>query len=317
MRYLARRLASLVPVLFAVTFLSYLLLDLLPADPAIAILGPNATEEAVAEVREELGLDAPLPVRYARWVGDVASGDLGRSYLNGQPVAEGLRQRLPVSVELLVGSQALALALAVPLGIAAGRRPGGVLDRVSSGTAFGLLAIPNFIFAVLLVYVFALQLGWLPATGLPKFGEDPGGHIRSLVLPVVSLAAAELAVYMRLLRTDVIATLQESYVLNARAKGLPGWYLLLRHVLRPSSFSLLTVVGLNMGRLIGGTVVVETIFALPGMGSYAIQSIFSRDYVVVQGFVVVVAVGYVLVNFAVDVLYATLDPRIRHARANA
>jgi peptide/nickel transport system permease protein len=315
MRYLLRRFVSLVPVLFAVTFLYYLLLDLLPTDPAIAILGPIAPEEAVAELRDELGLDAPLPVRYVRWVGDVATGDLGRSYLNGQPVAEGLAQRLPVTLELLVASQVLALAVAVPLGVAGGHRPDGWLDRISGGTAFGLLAVPNFVFAVLLVYVFALQLGWFPATGLPKFGEDPAGHIRSLVLPVVSLATAELAVYMRLVRTELITTLQEDYILSARAKGLPGWRVLLRHALRPSSFSLLTVVGLNLGRLVGGTVVVETIFALPGMGNYAVQAIFSRDYVVVQGFVVVVAVGYVLVNLVVDLLYAVLDPRIRHERA--
>lgn len=316
MRFLIRRLALLLPVLFVVTFFSYLLLDLLPGDPTISILGPNATEERVAELRQELRLDDPLPVRYVRWMGDLVQGDLGRSYLNRQPVAEALSQRIGVSLELLVASQVIALTIAVPLAIAAARRPGSILDRVSTAGAFGFLAIPNFVLAVILVFVFAVRLGWFPSTGLPPFSRDPSAHLQSLVLPAFSLAMAELAVYLRLLRTDMIATLQEDFILNARAKGMPGWYILLRHAFRPSSFSLLTVMGLNMGRLIGGALIVEIIFALPGMGSLAVQSIFSRDYLVVQGFVVVVAVGYVLINFVVDMIYALLDPRIRHARAH-
>ena len=317
MRFLIRRVALLLPVLFVVTFFSYLLLDLLPSDPTIAILGPNATEEKVAELREELNLNDPLPVRYVTWLGDLAQGDLGRSYLNRQPVAEALKQRIGVSLELLLASQVIALSIAVPLAIAAARRPGSLLDRISTAGAFGFLAIPNFVLAVILVFVFAVRLGWFPATGLPPFSRDPGAHLQALVLPAFSLAMAELAVYLRLLRTDMIATLQEDFILNARAKGLPGWYILMRHAFRPSSFSLLTVMGLNMGRLIGGALIIELIFALPGMGSLAVQSIFSRDYLVVQGFVVVVAVGYVLINFIVDMIYALLDPRIRHARANA
>jgi len=317
MRFLIRRLALLLPVLFVVTFFSYLLLDLLPADPTIAILGPNATEEKVAELREELNLNDPLPVRYVSWLGDLVQGDLGRSYLNNQPVADAIKQRIGLSLELLLASQVIALGISVPLAIMAARRPGGILDRVSTAGAFGFLAIPNFVLAVLLVFIFAVRLDWLPATGLPPFSEDPGEHFRSLILPAVSLAMAELAVYMRLLRTDMIATLQEDFILNARAKGMPGWYILLRHAFRPSSFSLITVAGLNMGRLIGGALIIELIFALPGMGSLAVQSIFSRDYLVVQGFVVVVAVGYVLMNFIVDMLYAILDPRIRHARAHS
>jgi peptide/nickel transport system permease protein len=317
MRFLIRRLALLLPVLFAVTAFSYLLLDLLPGDPALNILGPQATEENIVELRKDLNLDDPLPVRYVRWLGDIAHGDLGRSYFNHQPVTEALRQRIGISVELLIASQILALGLAVPLAIMAARRPGGMLDRASTGGAFLFLGIPNFVLGVILVFVFAVRLGWFPSTGLPPFSEDPGEHFRSLFLPAVSLAMAELAVYLRLLRTDMIATLQEDFILNARAKGMPGWYILLRHAFRPSSFSLLTVIGLNFGRLIGGALIIEVIFALPGMGSLAAQSIYSRDYLMVQGFVVIVAVGYVLINFAVDLLYAVLDPRIRHARAHS
>jgi peptide/nickel transport system permease protein len=317
MGFLAKRVARLLAVLFVVTFFSYLLLDLLPSDPTVTILGPNATDEAVADLRAELNLDDPLPVRYVAWVGDLLHGDLGESYLTGQPVSEAIGQRIGVSLELLIASQVLALIIAVPLAFMAARRPGGRLDRVSTASAFGFIAIPNFVLAILLVFVFAVRLNWLPATGFPPFSEDPAEHLRSLILPAVSLAMASLAVYLRVLRADMIATLQEDYILNARAKGIPSWYILLRHAFRPSSFSLLTVVGLSVGELIGGAVIVELIFAMPGMGSLAVQSIFSRDYLVVQGFVVVVAVAYVLTNFAIDMLYAVLDPRIRHATAQA
>jgi peptide/nickel transport system permease protein len=181
--------------------------------------------------------------------------------------------------------------------------------------AFGFLAVPNFIVGVVLVLVFAVQLGWVPATGYTPFFDSPFENLRAMILPAVTLALAELATYMRLLRTDLITTLQEDFITMARAKGLSSWRILLRHALRPSSFSLVTVAGLNIGRLIGGTVIVEFIFALPGIGALAVGSIFSKDYLVVQGTVLVIALGYVLVNFAVDLLYASIDPRVRHAAA--
>jgi peptide/nickel transport system permease protein len=313
-RFLGQRALRLLPVLFVVTFFSYVLLDLLPGDPAVQRLGQNATAETVAELREELGLDAPLPVRYVRWVGDALQGDLGSSFVNGQPVAEALSQRAGVTIELLVISQLIALGVAVPLAIGAARRPGRAFDRLTSGTAFAFMAVPDFILAVIFVLIFAVHLGWFPATGLPPFGESAFEHIRSLVLPTVSLALGSMATYLRVLRTELITTLQEDFVLNARARGLPDRWILLRHALRPSSISLTTVAGLITGALIGGTLIIEVIFVLPGMGSLAVQAIHGRDYPVVQGFVVVIGVGYVLLNFAVDALYAVLDPRIRDAK---
>lgn len=315
-RFLAKRVLQLVPVLFAVSALSFLLLNLLPGDPTIAILGPSATEENRTALREELGLNDPLPTRYANWVADSVTGDLGKSYVSNQPTLEALRQRLPVTLELLLLSQILALGIAGPLAILAALRPNGWLDRVSTGGAFGLLAVPNFMLGVVLIYVFAVQLGWFPATGYTRFADDPAENLRSLVLPAVTLGVAELAVYLRLLRTDLIATLQEDYIAMAKAKGLPTARILLRHALRPSTFSLVTVAGLNLGRLIGGAFVVEYLFALPGIGSLTVESIFKRDYVVVQGTVLLVAVAYVLANFFVDLLYGILDPRVRHARAS-
>lgn len=305
------------PVLFAVSAMSFLLLNLLPGDPTIAILGPSATEENVAKLRHELDLDKPLPVRYVTWLGHSVTGDLGKSYVSDQPTAEAIKQRLPVTLELLLLSQLLALLVAVPLAIFAATKPNGLLDRLSTSTAFGFLAVPNFMLGVLLIYVFAVRLRWFPATGYSRFSESPIENLRSMALPAFTLGVAELAVYLRLLRTDLIATLQEDFITMAQAKGLPRWQILLRHALRPSTFSLVTVAGLNLGRLIGGAFVVEYLFALPGIGSLAVESIFKRDYIVVQGTVLLVAVAYVLANFFVDLLYGFLDPRVRHARAAA
>jgi peptide/nickel transport system permease protein len=316
-RFFARKLVQLIPVLFAVSALSFLLLNLLPGDPAISILGPSATKESVAKLRHELELDKPLPVRYVRWVGHSATGDLGRSYVSGQPTLEAIKQRMPVTLELLVLSQLLALVVSVPLAILAAMKPNGLLDRVSTSAAFGLLAVPNFVLALVLIFIFAVKFHLFPATGYTPLTANPVQNLRSLALPSITLGVAEMAVYIRLLRTDLIATLQEDFIAMAKAKGLPSRRIMLRHALRPSTFSLVTVAGLNLGRLIGGTFIVEVLFALPGIGALTVASIFQRDYTVVQGTVLLVAVGYVLANFFVDLLYGILDPRVRHARAAA
>jgi peptide/nickel transport system permease protein len=190
-----------------------------------------------------------------------------------------------------------------------------LLDRISTGVSFGFLALPPYIVGVVLVLLFAVTFHWFPATGYTPLTQNPFENLRSLLLPSITLALAELATYMRLLRADMIATLQEDFITMARAKGMPPWRILWLHAFRPSSFSLVTVVGLNFGRLIGGTFIVEILFALPGIGELTVQSIFSTDYLVVQGTVLLVAVGYVLVNFLVDLLYVVIDPRVRHAAA--
>jgi peptide/nickel transport system permease protein len=222
-----------------------------------------------------------------------------------------------VTLELLVYSQFIALVVAIPMGLIAAQRSGGIFDRVSTTVAFGLLSLPSFVVAIVLILIFAVKLGWFPAVGYVPFTENPAENIRDLFLPALSLAVAELAVYMRLLRTDLISTLQEDYITMAKAKGISSRRVLLRHAFRPSTFSLITVAGLNMGRLIGGAFVIEVIFALNGIGRYIYTGILSRDYIPVQGGVVVVAVAYVLINFCIDMLYAVIDPRIRHARAIA
>jgi peptide/nickel transport system permease protein len=317
LRFVRRKLIQLVAVLLAVTFLSFLLLNLLPGDPAVKLCAGAGGQECVDQKRAELNLDDPIPVRYVRWLGDTLSGDLGSSARNQQPVWEALTQRLPVTIELLIYSQLLALVVAIPLGLLAAQRAGGIFDRVSTTVLFGLLSVPNFMLALVLILIFPVTLGWFQATGYTAFSDDPLKSLGSLFLPALTLAVAEMAVYMRLLRTDLIATLQEDYITMAKAKGMPPHRVLLRHAFKPSSFSLVTVIGLNFGRLIGGTLIVEVIFGINGLGKYTVDGILGQDYIPVQGAVVVIAVGYVLINFAIDMLYAALDPRIRHARALA
>ncbi len=317
MRYIRQKVVQLAAVLLLVTFLTFLLLNLLPGGPETAALGIGADEQAQAEFREEQNLDDPLIVRYVDWLGGLLSGDLGDSLIANVPVTDLLSQRLPVTLQLMVYATFLALIISVPLGILTAYKADSMFDKSANTIAFGLLSLPNFIVGVLLVFLFSIRLGWLPATGSTPFGEDPVEHFRRMILPTIALAVGQIAVYMRLLRTDMISTLQEDFIGVARAKGMPTRRILLRHALRPSSFSLLTVVAINVGQLIGGTIVIERIFAIPGLGSLIVESIFRRDYLVVQGCIVIVAVGFVLVNFIVDVLYAVLDPRIRHARAIA
>lgn len=307
----AKKLGLLIVTLVAVSALTFALTSLLGGDPTTQILGPDASEESREEVRQDLRLDRPLPVRYGLWLGDVVTGDLGRSYRTNQPVAEAIIERAPVTFQ--IGGLALVMALvgAVPLGMLSAHRAGSRADKGITTATFGLLAIPNFMLSMGLIYLFALQFGWFPATGWEYFSEDPLASLRHTVLPALALATAELAVYTRLLRADMMSSLQEDYITMARAKGVPTRRILWRHALRPSSFSLMTVVGVQIGAIIGGAVVVEQLFAIPGIGRLLFDSVNQRDLITVQGVALVIAASYVVVNFAVDLLYTYLDPRIR------
>lgn len=308
------RLLHLSAVLLTVTLLTFLLLEWLPGDAAEALLGERATAEDVAALRAELGLDDPLPVRYARWLAGVATGDLGRSYRTGEPVAALLAERLPVSIELVLYAQALALAIAVPAAVLAARRRGGLFDRASAVGAFAAMSVPTYVYSLLLILVFALGVGWLPAAGYAPWSEGLASHARSLVLPAFALALVEASLYLRVLRHDLIAVLGSEYVLAARARGLPERRVLAVHALRPASFSLLTLVGLSTGNLIGGAVIVENAFALPGMGRMLADAVYARDVPVIQGAVLVIAALYVLVHALVELGYRALDPRLRVLR---
>jgi peptide/nickel transport system permease protein len=313
--YIGRRLLYLLPVLLAVTLLTFLIASLLPGDLAVAILGDQAEPDKVAALRAQLGLDQPIFWRYLHWLGGALQGDLGRSFRTGETVMGAIGARVPVSLELMIMAEIAGLAIGVPLGIFCAARQGSTIDRLLTGGAFGMLSVPAFLWAILLIYLFAVRLRLLPATGWVPFEEDPLGNLRSFVLPALTLALAEWPVLMRVLRSDMIATLQEDYIAMAKAKGLRPRRILLLHALKPSSLTLVTVTGINIGRLIGGAIIVETIFALPGIGRLLIGAIYTRDFIILQGVVLFVAIGFVLLNFAVDMLYAVLDPRIRHGRA--
>ncbi|HZQ57093.1 MAG TPA: ABC transporter permease [Acidimicrobiales bacterium] len=312
--WLAQKVVRLVVVLFAVSVLTFLLTSLLPGSPVNDILGPRASDPVLsARVRHDLHLNDTLPVRYEHWLGGVVRGNFGRAYNDNEKVTDIIRQRLPVTIELLLAAQLLSLAVAIPLALLSAYRAGSRLDRAITATSFGALSVPDFVIAIVLVFVLAVRAHWLPATGYTHLTDSVTGNLRSIALPTITLALPLSAVYTRLLRSDLIATLQEEYILMARAEGLPTRRILLRHALRPSSFSLLTVLGINTGALIGGAVIVEYLFALPGMGSRLVDAIGRREYIIVQGLVLVIAVAYVLANFLVDVLYGVLDPRVRHA----
>ena len=313
--FIGRRLLYLLPVLFAVTLLTFLIASLLPGDLASTMLGDQATPEKVEALRAQMGLDLPIWQRYGIWLWDVLQGNLGRSFRTGETVWAAVTDRLPVSLELMAMTVALGLVIAIPLAIFCAVKSGTAVDRFFTGLAFGKLSLPSYMVAILLIYLFAVELNWLPATGWVPFHEDPVGNLRSFILPALTLAFAEWPVLMRVLRSDMIATLQEDYIAMAKAKGLRPARILLVHALKPSSLTLVTVAGINIGRLIGGALIVETIFALPGIGRLLVGAIYARDFIILQGVVLFVAAGFVIVNFIVDMLYAVLDPRIRHGRA--
>ncbi len=302
---------SLAGILLAVSLITFLLMNLAPGDPALAILGETATVESIAALRGQLGLDLPMLQRYLNWLGDVLTGDLGQSFRANEPVLGAILDRFPVTLELLIGAQVVALGLALPVGIYTAYRARGPADRLSLSVALALISTPPFLIGIVLIYFFALKLGVLPATGYVPLSESLAGNLRTMTLPILTLGLFEFPLYMRLLRSDMIQTLQQNFISLARAIGLPPWRILIGHALRPSSFSLITVVGINMGRLIGGAVIVEVLFGLPGIGQLLVDGIYQREYLVVQGVVLFVGVFFVLINFVVDFLYGVLDPRVR------
>jgi len=315
LNFIVRRLLAILPVLLAVSLLTFLIASLLPGDLAYVILGDQATPENVAALRRDMGLDQPLWWRYLSWLGHVLQGDLGRSFRTGQTVLQAVAERIPVSLQLMLMAEFIGLLIGVPVAIACSARAGGAFDRFMTGSAFAMLSMPSFLMAILLIYLFAVELRWLPATGYVPFSEEPLNNLRFFVLPALTLALAEWPGIMRVLRSDMIATLQEDYIALAKAKGLKPSRILFVHALKPSSLTLVTVTGINIGRLLGGTLIVETIFALPGIGRLLVGAIYTRDLVILQGVVLLVACGFVIVNFIVDMLYAVLDPRIRHGHA--
>jgi len=305
-------LLRLIATLFAVTFLTFTMVALLPGDPVDTILGTGPRAPGIEEqIRDDLNLDDPFIVRYFAWLGDAVTGDLGTSYITDQPVAETIQSRLPVTAQLAFMAIFISVLIAIPVGVLGAYKQGKWQDTVSSAGVQVALSIPNFIFGIFLIWLFAVQLNWLPASNWNRLSDGVVDNMKTAILPASSLALAQMALFSRLVRSDMTATLRENYILSARAKGLSDRYILFRHALRPSSLSLMTIVGISFGALLGGTVVIEALFAVPGLGFSLIAAINGRDILVIQGITVFIAAMFVIINTIVDLLYAVLDPRIR------
>ena len=305
-------LLRLIATLFAVTFLTFLMVALLPGDPVDTILGTGPRTPGIEEqIREDLNLDDPFIVRYFAWLGDAVTGDLGTSYVTDQPVSDTIQSRLPVTAQLAFMSIFIAVVVAIPVGVLGAYKQGKWADTTTSAAVQVALSIPNFVFGIFLIWLFAVQLGWLPASNWSRLSDGVGDNMKTAILPALSLALAQMALFSRLVRSDMMATLRENYILSARAKGLSDRYILFRHALRPSSLSLMTIVGISFGALLGGTVIIESLFAIPGLGFSLIAAINGRDILVIQGITVFIAAMFVIINTIVDLLYAVLDPRIR------
>jgi peptide/nickel transport system permease protein len=311
-RLVLQRLAATVPVLLLVTAGVFALLHLTPGDPIDAMMAESADATAKASLRAELGLDRPLHVQYVAWMGRLLRGDLGHSIRNGEPVLENVSRRIRPSLQLALLAMAISLLVAFPVGIASAVRRNTSVDRV--GTTFALFGIcmPNFLLALLLIFLFGVTLRWLPISGYVDPAEELVDGLRSLALPAVTLGLALAAVVTRTLRSSMLEALTEDYVRTARAKGLSEWRVVRGHVLRNALIPVVTVLGLQLGTLIGGAVITEYVFALPGIGRLVVDAVFARDYPLVQGVVLLIAVGFIASNLVVDLLYGLIDPRIRH-----
>jgi peptide/nickel transport system permease protein len=303
LQLIGRRLLATVPLLLAVSVVVFSFVHALPGDPAVLFLGEEATPENLARFRAKLGFDRPLIVQYGDWLGRALQGDLGRSIRTNQPVVSAIVERLPVTLRLIAFSMVISLAIAVPLGIVSAVKRNSGVDLASTFFALFGFSTPNFWLGLILIYVFALLLRWLPASGFDG--------VRSLILPSITLGTALAALVTRQLRSGMLEVLRQDYVRTAQAKGLADRMVIGKHALKNALISVVTVIGLQIGALLGNTIITESLFALPGVGRLMIDSVFSRDFFVVQGVILFLAVGYVVANLVVDVLYSYLDPRIR------
>jgi peptide/nickel transport system permease protein len=308
--WIVRRLAASLPILFGVSLVTYFLLDCLPGSAARQLLGADATPDQVTAFEKDLGLDAPVTERYARWISGAFIGDLGRSIASSQKVSALLLERVPVTLQLVVLALALALVIALPCGVIAARYPDQLADRAILASSMLFLSAPTYVFALLLVFVFSVHLGVLPAIGYVSPGVSVLMALRTLLLPALAIALPLAGLYMRVLRADLLRKVaQEDYVAMAIANGAGPWRVIFRHALRNSASGLVTLVALNLGVLIGGTVVIEQLFALPGVGRLLLQAVNSRDSPVVQGIVLTLGVSIVLATIISDVLCRIIDPR--------
>lgn len=309
--FIIRRVLILIPTFLGITLVVFAAMKLIPGDPIIALLQDSYTEELAAELRVQLGLDRPLPVQYAIWLRDLFSGNWGTSIISRQPVLDEILQRLPITIELLILALFFALVISIPIGIVSAVKRNTMIDYGAMTFAMLGISLPEFFLGALLLIFFSLGLQWLPATGYVPFFEYPVDNLRHMVLPALTLGMTRAALIARLIRNSMLEVIRQDYIDTARAKGLSEFIVINKHALKNALIPTVTVVGLQIGYLIGGAIIVESLFAIPGIGSFGIDGILQRDYPMVQAFSVVAASGFIFTNFVVDVVYTFLDPRIR------
>lgn len=310
--YLFRRIVSVIPVVLIVGVLVFLMLRLTPGDPAAVIAGNSASDQDIAQIRTKLGLDKPIATQFFIWAGDMARGNFGESFFYKKSVASLIEDRLEPTLALALMTIVLATVVSVPLGALAAYRQGSWIDRVVMGFSVLGFSIPVFVIGYLLIYIFAVKLAWFPVQGYQRLADGFGGFIYRLILPSVTLAIIYIALLARMTRTSVLEVLNEDYVRTARAKGLPPVKVLVRHALRNAAVPIVTVIGISIALLIGGVVVTESVFNIPGLGRLTVDAVLARDYPTVQTVVLLFSLAYVLINLVIDLLYMVLDPRIRY-----
>lgn len=312
--YVIKRLVSIIPVLLVVSLVVFMLIHFIPGDPAVVMLGSQATPQELAALQEKLGLNEPLPVQFYHWLAGALQGDLGYSLVSDKQVATLIAERLPVTLALTIYALVLSLVIAIPLGIIAAVKQNTLWDYSAMVIALFGISIPNFWAALLLIIIFALHLGWFPSTGYVELVENLWLHLKHMALPAFSLGFIQAGVVTRMTRSSMLEVLRQDFIRTIRAKGGPEHNVIFKHALKNAMIPIISIIGINFGLLLGGTVVVETIFSIPGIGHLVVDSVFNRDYPVIQGVILVVAAIYVLINLIVDLLYAYFDPRIDYGK---
>jgi peptide/nickel transport system permease protein len=310
--FIARRLVAIVPVLTVVAVLVFLMLRLTPGDPAAVIAGDNATSDQIDDIRQKLGLNEPIWTQFGIWIADMLRGNFGESFFFKKTVAELIAQRVEPTLALATCTLIFAVSVAVPLGVLAAYRQGSLFDRFVMGFCVMGFSVPGFVIGYCLIYVFAIELGWLPVQGYIRINENFWRFLERMVLPSLTLSVGFIALISRITRASVLEVLNEDYIRTARAKGLSNRVVLMKHALRNAAVPILTVIGIGIAILIGGAVVTESVFGLPGLGRLTIEAVLSRDFPTIQTVILMFSVVYVLVNLLIDISYTIFDPRIRY-----
>jgi len=308
--YVGRRALTAIPTLFIITLMVFAIQRSLPGDPALILAGEQRDPEVIAYIRQKYRLDDPVPVQYLAWLGQLARGDLGRSLRTNESVLHLIASKLPVTVELAVLSVLVAVAIALPIGVAAAAKRGTAVDYGGTVLALTGISVPNFWLGIMLILLVSVRLGWLPASGYVPLTEGVWENLKRMIMPAFVLGTGLAGVLMRQMRSSMLGVLRQDYVRTAHAKGLRGADVVVRHAARNALIPVVTILGLQLGALLSGAVLTEQVFTIPGFGKLVVDAVFNRDYAVVQGVVLITATGYILINLLVDVLYAVLDPRI-------